>query len=181
MEQVTGLITGIVFGFLLQKGRVVRFEKQIGALLLKDMTILKFMLSAILVGMVGIFILNGAGAISLSHKSMNLGAVVIGGALFGAGWAVMGFCPGTSVAALGEGRIHAASDCACPADSHCLDAGICALSDYLAPVPGNIGKNIRLEQRLAGCFEHIIGMACLDGAAGSCFLLAHRAGPATQK
>ena len=108
MEQLTGLITGIIFGFLLQKGRVVRFEKQIGALLLKDMTILKFMLSAILVGMVGIFILNGAGAISLSHKSMNLGAVVIGGALFGAGWAVMGFCPGTSVAALGEGRIHAA-------------------------------------------------------------------------
>ncbi len=107
MEQVTGLITGIVFGFLLQKGRVVRFEKQIGALLLKDMTILKFMLSAILVGMVGIYILNGAGAISLSHKSMNLGAVVVGGALFGAGWAVMGFCPGTSVAALGEGRIHA--------------------------------------------------------------------------
>jgi len=107
MEQLTGLITGIIFGFLLQKGRVVRFEKQIGALLLKDMTILKFMLSAILVGMVGIFILNGAGAISLSHKSMNLGAVVIGGALFGAGWAVMGFCPGTSVAALGEGRIHA--------------------------------------------------------------------------
>jgi len=107
MEQLTGLITGIIFGFLLQKGRVVRFEKQIGALLLKDMTILKFMLSAILVGMVGIYILNGAGAISLSHKSMNLGAVVIGGALFGAGWAVMGFCPGTSVAALGEGRIHA--------------------------------------------------------------------------
>lgn len=107
MEQLTGLLTGIIFGFLLQKGRVVRFEKQIGALLLKDMTILKFMLSAILVGMAGIYILNGAGVISLSHKSMNLGAVVVGGALFGAGWAVMGFCPGTSLAALGEGRIHA--------------------------------------------------------------------------
>lgn len=107
MEQLLGLFTGIIFGFLLQKGRVVRFEKQVGALLIKDMTILKFMLSAIMVGMVGIYILNGAGAISLSPKSMNLGGVVIGGALFGAGWAVMGFCPGTSVAALGEGRIHA--------------------------------------------------------------------------
>lgn len=107
MEQILGLITGIIFGFLMQKARVVRFEKQIGALLLKDMTILKFMFSAIMVGMVGIFILNGAGVIAFSHKSMNVGAVVIGGALFGAGWAVVGYCPGTSVAALGEGRIHA--------------------------------------------------------------------------
>ena len=50
-DQILGLATGIVFGFLLQKGRVLRFEKQIGAMLLKDMTILKFMLSAIIVGM----------------------------------------------------------------------------------------------------------------------------------
>lgn len=107
MEQILGLITGIIFGFLLQKGRVVRFEKQVGALLIKDMTIFKFMLTSIIVGMVGIYILAGAGIISLSHKPMNVGAIVIGGALFGAGWAIMGFCPGTSVAALGEGRIHA--------------------------------------------------------------------------
>lgn len=106
-EQILGLITGIVFGFLLQKGRVIRFEKQIGALLIKDMTIFKFMLSAILVGMIGIFVFSDAGIITLSHKPMNVGAVVIGAILFGAGWAIMGFCPGTSVAAVGEGRIHA--------------------------------------------------------------------------
>ena len=102
-----GLGTGIIFGFLLQKGRVLRFEKQVGALLLKDMTIFKFMLSAILVGMVGIALLAGRGTIEMDHKSMNLGAVLLGGVLFGAGWAVMGYCPGTSVGALGEGRFHA--------------------------------------------------------------------------
>ncbi|MBN2654426.1 MAG: YeeE/YedE family protein [Nitrospirae bacterium] len=107
IEQILGLITGIIFGFLLQKGRVLRFEKQIGALLLKDMTIIKLMFSAILVGMVGILILSDAGVIKLSHKPMNLGAVIIGAILFGAGWAVMGFCPGTSIGALGEGRWHA--------------------------------------------------------------------------
>lgn len=107
IDQMLGLITGLLFGFLLQKGRVLRFEKQVGAMLLKDMTIFKFMLSAILVGMVGIALLKDAGIITLSHKPMNLGAVLLGGSLFGAGWAVMGFCPGTSIGALGEGRWHA--------------------------------------------------------------------------
>ncbi len=104
---VLGMITGFLFGFLLQKGRVLRFDKQVGAMRLRDMTILKFMLSAILVGMVGITWLSNEEIIRLGHKSMNVGAVVVGGALFGAGWAVMGFCPGTSVGALGEGRWHA--------------------------------------------------------------------------
>jgi uncharacterized protein len=106
-EQWLGLFTGVWFGFLLQKGRVLRFDKQIGAMLLKDMTILKFMLSAILVGMVGITLLRDAGIVTSGHKAMNLGAVLVGGGLFGAGWAVMGFCPGTSIGALGEGRWHA--------------------------------------------------------------------------
>ena len=102
-----GLITGVLFGFLLQKGRVLRFDKQVGAMLLKDMTIFKFMLSAIVVGMVGIMLLSDAGMITLSHKALNLGGVLLGGLLFGCGWAVMGFCPGTAVGALGEGRWHA--------------------------------------------------------------------------
>jgi len=106
-DLLLGLITGILFGFFLQKGRVVRFDKQVGAMLLKDMTIVKFMLSAILVGMVGIQVLTGAGIIAVSHKTMNVGGVLVGGALFGCGWAVMGFCPGTSLGALGEGRWHA--------------------------------------------------------------------------
>jgi uncharacterized membrane protein YedE/YeeE len=107
IEQWMGLVTGVLFGFLLQKGRVLRFEKQVGAMLFEDMTILKFMLSAILVGTVGINILASTEIITLSHKAMNLGAVLVGGGLFGIGWAVMGFCPGTSVGALGEGRFHA--------------------------------------------------------------------------
>ncbi len=104
---VLGLITGVVFGFLLQKGRVLRFERQVGAMRLKDFTILKFMMSAILVGMVGLQILRGAGVLEYGHKPMNLGAVGLGGILFGAGWAVMGYCPGTSVGAIAEGRWHA--------------------------------------------------------------------------
>ena len=107
IEQILGLLTGIAFGFILQRARVLRYEKQIGAMLLQDMTILKFMLSSILVGMCGILLLQDMGIITLAHKSMNFGGVLIGGALFGIGWAIMGFCPGTSVGAIGEGRWHA--------------------------------------------------------------------------
>ncbi len=106
-ELILGLGTGIVFGALLQQGRVLRFEKQVGAMLLEDMTILKFMLSAIVVGMVGIYILAGADVIDLKIKATNVGANIIGGLLFGAGWAVVGYCPGTAVGAVGEGRWHA--------------------------------------------------------------------------
>ena len=76
-------------------------------MVVQDMTSLKFMLSAILVGMVGVLALIDAGVFTTSHKAMNVGAVVVGGSLFGAGWALMGFCPGTSIGALGEGRWHA--------------------------------------------------------------------------
>lgn len=108
MEQFIGLITGILFGFLLQKGEVLRFEKQVGFMLLKDMTIIKFMSSAVLVGMVGIYAFSNAGIIALSLKTTHVAAIVVGGLLFGVGWAIAGYCPGTSVGALAEGRIHAA-------------------------------------------------------------------------
>ncbi|GAB4149760.1 MAG: YeeE/YedE thiosulfate transporter family protein [Planctomycetota bacterium] len=104
---ILGLVTGVLFGFLLQKGSVLRFEKQVGAMLLRDMTIVKFMMSAILVGMIGIYLLNDLEIIKLSHKSMNLGGTLVGGLLFGIGWAFAGFCPGTAVGAVAEGRWHA--------------------------------------------------------------------------
>lgn len=107
MEQIIGLITGIIFGFLLQKGEVLRFERQVGFMLLKDMTIIKFMLTAVVVGMVGIYTCHSLGLIALSIKATNVAAIIIGGLLFGIGWAIAGFCPGTSVGALAEGRIHA--------------------------------------------------------------------------
>jgi uncharacterized protein len=98
------LITGILFGFLLQKGRVLRYDKQLGALRLLDMTIIKFMLSSILVGMVGIYFLKDLGLVKLSVKGTELGPNILGGLIFGMGWAFLGYCPGTAVGAVGEGR-----------------------------------------------------------------------------
>ncbi len=105
MELIYGLITGIIFGFLLQRGRVLRYDKQLGALRLQDMTIIKFMLSAVLVGMAGIYLLHDLGIITkMDIKATSIGGNVIGGLIFGIGWALLGYCPGTQVGAIGEGR-----------------------------------------------------------------------------
>ena len=101
---VYGLVTGLLFGFFLQKGRVLRYDKQLGALRLKDMTIVKFMLSSVIVGMVGIYLLNDLELVKLSIKATVLGPVIIGALVFGLGWGLLGYCPGTSMGALGEGR-----------------------------------------------------------------------------
>ena len=104
---LTGLLTGIFFGMLLQRARVARYDKQINVLLFKDMTVVKFMLSAIVVGMAGIYALNDMGIVKFSLKPAILGGVISGGLVFGAGWGLVGYCPATSMAALGEGRIDA--------------------------------------------------------------------------
>ncbi len=104
---IWGLATGIAFGFLLQKGRVLRYDKQLGALRLRDMTIVKFMFSTVLVGMVGIYLLHDLGLISLKLKATVLGGNIVGGLIFGVGWGLVGYCPGTSLGAIGEGRVDA--------------------------------------------------------------------------
>jgi uncharacterized membrane protein YedE/YeeE len=103
-ELIYGIVTGIIFGFLLQKARVIRYDKQLGALRLLDMTIVKFMLSTVLVAMVGVYLLNDLGLVKLSIKSTILGGNILGGLIFGLGWGLLGYCPGTQLGALGEGR-----------------------------------------------------------------------------
>jgi uncharacterized protein len=104
---IIGLVTGLLFGFLLQKARVLRYDKQIGALRFKDMTIIKFMLSAVTVAMVGVYFLHDMGMVDLSVKDTIVGANIIGATIFGLGWGMLGYCPGTSLGALGEGRYDA--------------------------------------------------------------------------
>ncbi|MCX8110250.1 MAG: YeeE/YedE thiosulfate transporter family protein [Syntrophorhabdaceae bacterium] len=103
-ELIYGFLTGVIFGFLLQKGRVIRYDKQMAALRLMDMTIVKFMFTSILVAMVGVYILKDLGLAKLSLKSTVLGGNIIGGLIFGIGWGILGYCPGTQLGALGEGR-----------------------------------------------------------------------------
>lgn len=99
-----GLLSGFAFGFLLQKGRVAKFEVIVGQLLLRDWTVVKIMLTAIAVGGIGVYTLTEAGWASLHVKPLMIGGVLVGATVFGIGMAVLGYCPGTAVAACGEGR-----------------------------------------------------------------------------
>jgi hypothetical protein len=53
--------------------------------------------------MIGVFTLHHFAKVNLHLKPTRIGANVIGGLLFGAGFALMGYCPGTAAAALGQG------------------------------------------------------------------------------
>ncbi len=100
---LAGVVFGLVFGFLLQKGGVGKFNVLIGQLLLQDFTVAKVMLTAIVVGMIGIFTLHHFAKVNLHIKPTRIGANIIGGLVFGAGFALAGYCPGTAAAALGQG------------------------------------------------------------------------------
>lgn len=104
---VLGLAFGIVFGFLLQKGGATKYDVIIGQLLLTDFTVVKIMLSAVLTGMIGIYAMKTLGWVELYPKSGSVGKNVIGGLIFGIGFAVLGYCPGTIAGAIGNGYLDA--------------------------------------------------------------------------
>lgn len=99
-----GALTGFIFGFLLQKGSVTRFNTIVGQFLLKDFTVIKVMLTAVIVGGIGVYLMLQAGMIDGLHvKKAELLGNVLGGLIFGVGMAILGYCPGTGVAAIGDG------------------------------------------------------------------------------
>src|SRR5687767_767325 len=93
-----GLVTGIGFGFLLQKGQVAKHSTIIGQLLLRDWTVAKVMMTAIVVGSAGVYTLVAWGAAHLDIWPFQIAAVLLGAVLFGIGLAVFGYCPGTGLA-----------------------------------------------------------------------------------
>ncbi|MEZ5980214.1 MAG: YeeE/YedE thiosulfate transporter family protein [Planctomycetota bacterium] len=104
VQLLLGALTGLVFGFLLVKGGVSRYETIVGQFLLRDFTVVKIMATAVVVGGLGVYGLQALGLVEHLHvKAAALPANAVGGAIFGIGMATLGYCPGTGVAALGEG------------------------------------------------------------------------------
>jgi uncharacterized protein len=107
LQLFIGLLIGVAFGFLLQKGGVTRYDIIMGQLLLEDFTVIKVMFTAMVVGMVGVHVLKGRGLAELHPKPGSWGGTAVGGVIFGAGFALLGYCPGTLMGAIGEGALDA--------------------------------------------------------------------------
>ncbi len=86
-----GLLTGILFGFILQKGQVTQYQKIVAFFRLTDLTVLKVMMGAIVSGMVGVYALYDLGFVTLHVKNTILSANILGGLIFGVGMLLLGF------------------------------------------------------------------------------------------
>ena len=105
---LAGFSFGIIFGFLLQKGGVADYEVLIGALRLTDSTVFTVILTAILVGSVTSAVLRRLGLARAHPKPTHVASNIVGGLLFGVGFGLLGYCPGTGAAAIGQGSWDAA-------------------------------------------------------------------------
>ncbi|MFO7902059.1 MAG: YeeE/YedE thiosulfate transporter family protein [Pirellulaceae bacterium] len=107
LQLAVGLGTGILFGFLLHKGGVTKYNVIIAQLLLEDFTVVKVMLTAVITGMIGVHALKSLGFAQLHPKPGSVGSTVVGGLVFGAGFGILGYCPGTVAGAVGNGYLDA--------------------------------------------------------------------------
>ncbi len=102
-----GIVFGFSFGWLLQRGRVTDTNVIVNQFRLRDFTVAKVMLTAIVVGGIGVWLLHGENLAVYHIKPANLLGVGLGAVLFGIGMVVYGYCPGTGLAAIGTGSAHA--------------------------------------------------------------------------
>jgi uncharacterized protein len=102
---VLALVLGVLFGFALNKAGLTRYTKIVNQFRLTDFTVLKFMMTALVVTSLGVFPLKALGLINFPQiPETYIVGNVVGGLIFGVGMALAGFCPGTAVAGAGEGK-----------------------------------------------------------------------------
>ncbi|MBU1007910.1 YeeE/YedE family protein [Candidatus Dependentiae bacterium] len=99
-----GFFVGILLGFLLQKAGVSQFKTIVGQLLLRDFTLAKVLITALIVGSTSIHLFLAIGLpINSPVIPWSAFATIVGAAIMGIGIAILGYCPGTCAAAAGQG------------------------------------------------------------------------------
>ncbi len=107
---IAGLILGFFFGFFLERAGLGDPRRLTGVFYLTDFAVPKAMFTAILVAATGLYLLSDLKVLDLSRVWIIptfLWPQLAGGALFGLGYLVSGYCPGTAVAGFAGGRIDA--------------------------------------------------------------------------
>jgi hypothetical protein len=101
------VLLGFGFGFCLERAGFGSARKLTAVFYFFDMSVVKVMFTAIVTAMVGLFLLSAAGMLAISDlyiEPTSYAAQILGGLVFGAGFIIGGYCPGTSVAAMATGK-----------------------------------------------------------------------------
>ena len=150
----TGLVMGVVFGFALEKSRVFEPGMIVGQMQLRNFIMLKVFLSAVATGALVLAVLNGLGFVKLSPKAALYAADVVGGLLLGAGIALAGACPGTTLAQIGVGYRDALFT---------LVGGLCGAVAFSYAQPWLAKSLIGTGKKLI--FSDLVGVPFWQGAA----------------
>jgi uncharacterized membrane protein YedE/YeeE len=102
-----GLCSGILFGFVIQRVGATDPDRMTRAHLMLDPDIPRFMLAAVALSALGLYGLQTAGVGRTLILPTSLVATGLAAVVFGIGWGLCGYCPGTTWAAVGEGRLDA--------------------------------------------------------------------------
>jgi len=105
-----GLLAGLLFGYVLEAAGFGSPRKLTGQFRLTDFSVFKVMFTAVLVAAIGLWLLRVTGVIataSVYTPTSFYWAIGLGGLLIGAGFAIGGYCPGTSIVGAASGRIDA--------------------------------------------------------------------------
>ncbi len=102
------LLLGGAFGWMLHRGGLTHYARIVNVYRFKDMSVMKFMLSAIATAAVVLETARVLGFVeAIPVPGTQLARNLLGGVVFGTGMAFAGYCPGTIVAEAGEGRLDA--------------------------------------------------------------------------
>ena len=92
MNYVIALVLGAFFGFSLNKAGLTKYHKIVNVFRLTDFAVLKFMMTALVVAMSGLYVLRGLGLVTFPNvPSTYIAGNLVGGLLFGVGMALTGY------------------------------------------------------------------------------------------
>jgi hypothetical protein len=104
---------GVLFGFVLSRGRLTDYDTIAAMFRLAEFHLFGVIGSAVATAAVGLWLLRRTGRRTLTGLPMEVRpkpwrpGTAWGGLVLGAGWALSGACPGTSLVQLGEGKLVA--------------------------------------------------------------------------
>lgn len=107
---VLALLIGALFGLALEKGGFGSSRRLAGIFYFRDMTVLRVMFTALVTAMIGLMLCIALGWVSpeqIYFLPSIFGAQIIGGLIFGVGFAMSGWCPGTAAVGAASGRLDA--------------------------------------------------------------------------